>query len=84
VFPILWARYNVPPEYKIYRQQVRAIDADYQQWVIQYNWAKWQNEFISLSDLLRMHPQEFERHIAFIFEKMGYNVLTTGQTGDHA
>lgn len=78
VAPILWAKINLPPEHKKYRQQVKAIEAEYQRQLNLYNSEKRQSQANTISDLLKMHPYQFERHIAYIFQKMGYKALAKG------
>lgn len=83
IVPIYIAKYiNIPPEHKAYRRRVKEIEREYRRSMDEYNSLQAKNKVNSLAGLRRMKPVNFEKHIAYIFQEMGYNAYTTARTGD--
>lgn len=83
LIPILWAKHrSLPPEHKAYRQTIHQIEADYHREMAVYQRLKQQNRIQSLSELMAMKPVDFEKHIAYVFQQMGYQAHETKYSGD--
>lgn len=83
ILPVYFAKYvNIPSEHKAFRRKVKNIEREYGWAMKDYKALQTKNKVNSLAGLRRMTPVNFEKHIAHLFQEMGYSAYTTARTGD--
>ena len=78
---------TISPEDIKLKEHLEKVNLDKEKWLkqlelYQQHEKEYSKRLQKLDDLLKLHPQEFEKLIANLYEKMGYETILTPATGD--
>ena len=82
LIPAISVSLKKDPRIEEYRYKVMVLRSEYRERMEEYERIKYHNWAKTIHDLVEMPPADFERHIAYIFQEMGYNASVVGGSGD--